>query len=382
MLLELSCSNHKSIKEPISFSMVTKDAANRSILYRYEDPHVLKSAAIYGTNGSGKSNFVDAIYFMKNLVLNSIRYQPGQGILQKPHKLSNPDAESKYAIQFITGGIQYSFGFTLRYCLIIEEYLYCFYNGTEVKLYERDESKFTVAEGFKNKFKACNDVLKPNRLLLSCAANFSNVEEINRAFGFFRDELVIYRGLGTDNWMEYSMEQVNTNPATKKTVLSFLQSLGIGIEDVQVRVEYGNSQPSNMPLFLNTPVKKVDATVIYPKWKTDLRREESSGVQKLLELLCPVFEAISKGKVLICDDMEAGLQESVLYRLITLFEGKESKKSAQLIFTTHDAEVQDLDLLKGNQIWFTQISPDSCSTKLCSLEEMSAEVEYLCESDT
>ena len=35
---------------------------------------------IIGANGSGKSNFIDAISFVKNLVMNSIMYQPGQGI--------------------------------------------------------------------------------------------------------------------------------------------------------------------------------------------------------------------------------------------------------------------------------------------------------------
>ena len=203
MLLEFSCSDHKSIKN--TNTILCNDCRriqSTRIVYICTATRALRTAVIYGANGSGKSNFVDAIQFVKNLVINSINHQPGQGILQNPHKLSGPDAESKYAIQFVTNGIRYAFGFTLKHLLVIDEYLYYFPSGRQVKIYERDESGFTAGNKFKNRFETCRDVLKPNRLLLSCAANFSNVDEIAKAFGFFRDELVIYRGLGTDNWME------------------------------------------------------------------------------------------------------------------------------------------------------------------------------------
>lgn len=380
MLLEFSCSDHKSIKTPILFSTVaSKDTVNEDSLYMYGNTRVLRTAVIYGANGSGKSNFVDAIQFVKNLVINSINHQPGQGILQNPHKLSGPDAESKYAIQFVTNGIRYAFGFTLKHLLIIDEYLYYFPSGRQVKIYERDESGFTAGNKFKNRFETCRDVLKPNRLLLSCAANFSNVDEIAKAFSFFRDELVIYRGLGTDNWMEYSMEQISTNPAMKKVVLSFLQSLGTGIKDIRVKIDKTNMQASDLPPFLadefkamllSNPVNKIDAKVVYSTFETDLMTEESVGVRKLFEMLCPFIDIIIRGKVLVCDELEASLHESILHGLVTLFRQIKSEKFAQLIFTTHDTSILDLDLFRRDQVWFTEISQDSRATELYSLAEI------------
>lgn len=380
MLLEFSCSDHKSIKTPILFSTVaSKDTVNEDSLYMYGNTRVLRTAVIYGANGSGKSNFVDAIQFVKNLVINSINHQPGQGILQNPHKLSGPDAESKYAIQFVTNGIRYAFGFTLKHLLVIDEYLYYFPSGRQVKIYERDESGFTAGNKFKNRFETCRDVLKPNRLLLSCAANFSNVDEIAKAFSFFRDELVIYRGLGTDNWMEYSMEQISTNPAMKKVVLSFLQSLGTGIKDIRVKIDKTNMQASDLPPFLadefkamllSNPVNKIDAKVVYSTFETDLMTEESVGVRKLFEMLCPFIDIIIRGKVLVCDELEASLHESILHGLVTLFRQIKSEKFAQLIFTTHDTSILDLDLFRRDQVWFTEISQDSRATELYSLAEI------------
>lgn len=380
MLLEFSCSDHKSIKSPILFSTVaSKDTINEDSLYMYGNTRVLRTAVIYGANGSGKSNFVDAIQFVKNLVINSINHQPGQGILQNPHKLSGPDAESKYAIQFVTNGIRYAFGFTLKHLLVIDEYLYYFPSGRQVKIYERNGGGFTAGNKFKNRFETCRDVLKPNRLLLSCAADFSNVDEIAKAFNFFRDELVIYRGLGSDNWMEYSMEQISTNLAMKKVVLSFLQSLGTGIKDIRVKIDKTNMQASDLPPFLadefkamllNNPVNKIDAKVVYSTFETDLMTEESVGVRKLFEMLCPFIDIIIRGKVLVCDELEANLHESILHGLVTLFRQIKSEKFAQLIFTTHDTSILDLDLFRRDQVWFTEISQDSRATELYSLAEI------------
>ena len=198
MLLEFSCSNHRSVKEKITFSMIAgKDNADEDKLMLYDKYRVLRSSVIYGANGSGKSNFVDAVHFVKNLVINSINLQPGQGIRQMPHKLLGMDADSSYSIQFVKDDVRYAFGFTLNQMLVTDEYLFCFPKGRQVIIYERDAESFASGDRFKGKFEACKDVLKPNRLFLSCAANFSAVPEIEMAFAFFRDDLVVYRGLGT-----------------------------------------------------------------------------------------------------------------------------------------------------------------------------------------
>jgi AAA15 family ATPase/GTPase len=64
MLLEFACSNHKSIGEEIVFSALAgKDSAHIEKTFEFGTYNVLKSAVIYGANGSGKSNFINAIAF-------------------------------------------------------------------------------------------------------------------------------------------------------------------------------------------------------------------------------------------------------------------------------------------------------------------------------
>ena len=135
MLLEFSCSNHKSIGDKIVFSLIAgSDTFREEKTFEFGKYKVLPSAVIYGANGSGKSNFIDAISFVKNLVINSINHQPGQGIRQIPHKMNSLEKESEYQIHFIVKGVMYVFGFSLKNLLVTEEYLYYFPKGKQAKI--------------------------------------------------------------------------------------------------------------------------------------------------------------------------------------------------------------------------------------------------------
>ena len=380
MLLEFSCSNHKSIKDKVVFSAIaSKDDTNEELLYNFGNIRVLKSAVIYGANGSGKSNLVDAINFAKSLVVNSIKHQPGASIRQTPHKLLGIQDNSTYAIQFVTKGIRYAFGFTLNNKLVTEEYLYSFPNGRQVKIFERENEDFSAGDKYRSKFDVCKNVLKPNRLLLSCAANFSDVIDVQNVFAFFRDDLVVYRGLGMDEWMNYSLITMNENSDVKEAVLSFLQGLGTGIKDIKIKHKKKQLQFSDLPPFLSDEAKseivktlanEFQAKVVYDSFEVDLISEESTGVKKLVEFICPFIDIIVRGKVLICDELEANLHEAIVYGLVDLFRQLRTNESAQMFFTTHDTSILNLDLFRRDQIWFTEMKRDERATDLYSLAEI------------
>lgn len=340
---------------------------------------VLKSAVVYGANGSGKSNFVDAISFVKNLVVNSIKNQPGQGIRQTPHKKDGFDKESKYQIQFIVGGIRYIYGFALKNMLVSEEYLYYVPNGRQAKVFDRKGEDFTVGSLFRGKFTSCKDVLKPNRLLLSCAANFSSVEEVDDVYRFFSEELVVYGPANNDIWMNYSLYQMNNNAKMKNAVIAFLRELGTDIEDIKVEISKTVMEASDLPPFLSDEFKNlilsenvdsISAKVIYENMETDLMLEESTGTKKLVALLCPIIDIMINGKVLICDELESSLHESLVYGIVKLFMNVKSDKIAQMVFTTHETGLLNLDLFRRDQIWFTELEGKERYTDLYSLAEI------------
>ncbi len=380
MLLEFTCSNHKSIRDEVLFSMIAgNDNTYEEKIYKIDNIKILKTAVIYGANGSGKSNFIDAISFVKNLVVNSIHNQPGQGIRQTPHKLNDFNQESSYNIKFIIKDIRYVFGFSLKNMLVSDEYLYYFPNNRQTKIYERNDKTFSEGNKFKGKFSVCKEVLKPNRLLLSCAANFSSIQEVANAYSFFANELIVYSPLNHDNWMNYSLYQINSNPKIKAAVINFLTELGTDIKDINVSIDQKKLEPSELPPFLSDKFKtiilqnKIDtitSKVIYDDFEIDLMLEESTGIKKLFSILCPFIDIIFKGKVLICDELESSLHESLFYGLVKLFINTDAGKFAQLIFTTHETGLMNLDLLRRDQIWFTELRKKDRSTDLFSLAEL------------
>jgi len=380
MLLEFSCSNHRSIRDEILFSAIAgTDRTHAENIEKLADIEILKSSVVYGANGSGKSNFIDAISFVKNLVSNSINHQPGQGILQVPHKLDGYERKSNYKLQFIVDGIRYAFGFSLKNMLVVEEYLYYFPNGRQTKIFERTNEDYSAGRNFRNRFNSCKDVLKPNRLMLSCAANFSSVDEVTAAYRFFNDELVIYSSVNQDNWMNYSLHQINANEHIKAIVLKFLDALGTGIKDIRVDIKKEDLDISHLPPVLSDEFKKIllqekidtiSAKVIYEGFETDLISEESTGIKKLFGILCPFIDIMVNGKVLVCDELESNLHESLLFGLVKQFVNIRGSKPAQLIFTTHETGLLNLDLFRRDQIWFTEIKLADRSTDLFSLTEI------------
>ena len=378
MLLEFSCANHRSIKDKAVFSLLAgKDMTHMENIIESDGFRVLRSAVVYGANGSGKSSFISAISFARLLVVNSITHQPGQGIRQDKHKLSRLDDPTSYSLQFITGGLRFAYGFTLQNALVSEEYLYYFPNGRQAMIFERDSESFNIGSKFKKtSFATCKEVLKPNRLLLSCAANFCSVPEVDSAYRFFSEDLVIYDN--QNNWMNYTLHEISENEQMKKALISFLVNLGIDVKNVRVSIEKSKLDFSQLPPFLSDEFKSmlvqngetIDARMVYDQFETDLLNEESTGVKKLFSMICPLIDIMRNGKVLLCDELEANLHESLVYELVKAFSSAEINESAQLIFTTHETGLLSLDLFRRDQIWFTEMIGANRSTDLYSLAEI------------
>jgi AAA15 family ATPase/GTPase len=83
MLISFKVGNYKSIKQT-EISMHSHDGGDlpQNLISLREDHvqkgFIMKSAAIYGANASGKSNFIKAIRFLKNLIIESKSLNHGQ----------------------------------------------------------------------------------------------------------------------------------------------------------------------------------------------------------------------------------------------------------------------------------------------------------------
>lgn len=360
MLLEFSCSNFKSIKEKVTFSAIATDnIKNEKFLKKFDDFRILHTSVIYGPNGAGKSNIFKGIEFMRDLVIKSRENRPGEVLKQPTHKMAH-DKKSEFNMQYIINDIRYAYGFVLKDNLVDEEYLYYFEDKNAMKVFEREEGEVCFGEKFEeNKvlLEIIENEIGDNKLLLSCIGDKSDIFEINNAFLFFKEYLVIQNSdVKTErkNCIKVMME----SEKMRELIISVFRELDSDIKDIKIESSGENLDD-----------KDIRIKFVYDEFETDLYEEESMGINKLFDLVLPIVESFINGKVMIVDEIELNLHRNIAYKIISLFNTHLPNNSDQLIFTSHDISLLSLNLFRNDQIWFAQLGKDR-ATELYSLVEI------------
>ena len=391
MLLEFKCSNFRSIRNEVLFSYLAgKDHKDDEIFYKIGKLNILPLALVYGANGSGKSNFAEALLFVQYLVGCSLQGIPG-GLRQMPHKLDGTDKESTFCVQFIKDGMRYAYGFSLIEDAVNREYLYYFPANRKVRVFERNEQTHEKIKIGK-RFRALKELYKKEtvldkHLLASYGFKNNNIKELRDVYNFFCGDIVFYstkkRCIGDvithdidKSWLLYSLKEIVANKETHKRFLMLLNRLNVPAVDFQACVEsYCNNKDSiaNDTRYELTSMIQVhvdSAKVDYGLFQTDLLNEESSGVQKLFTFLVPFFEILDKGKLLICDELESNLHEILIFKLLEILYEQIRNVCPQMLIITHNSALLSASPLRKDQVWFTELRKEDRSTDLYSLAEI------------
>ena len=360
MLLEFSCSNFKSIKEKVTFSAIATDnIKNEKYLKKFDDFRVLHTSVIYGPNGAGKSNIFKGIGFMRDLVIKSRENRPGEVLKQPTHKMAH-DKKSEFNMQFIINNIRYAYEFVLKDNLVDEEYLYYFEDKNAMNVFEREEEEVCLGEKFEeNKvlLEIIENEIGDNKLLLSCIGDKSDIFEINNAFLFFKEYLVIQNSDRTTE-RKNCIKVMIENEKMRELIISVFREFDSDLKDIKIESSGENLDD-----------KDIRIKFVYDEFETDLYKEESTGINKLFDLVLPIVESFINGKVMIVDEIELNLHRNIAYKIISLFNTHLPNNSDQLIFTSHDISLLNLNLFRNDQIWFAQLGKGR-ATELYSLVEI------------
>ena len=384
MLLQFQCKNHRSIEDEIIFSMLaSSDDSHEEKLIKNlgEGNYISRCASLYGANGSGKTSIISAILYMKQLVVSSNSYQNESEMVRLPHKLA-VDSPTKYSINFEKNGIVYQYSFEYDNKEIIAESLYYWPNGKKAMIFERtseivnNEPTFKFSADFKKIGENCRGRLKPFKLLLSIAFTETNIEYVAKTFNFFQNDLVILFSNEPNNWLQYSIDMLKKDTELRKIFLDFLHSIGSDILDLsldtQIRTfsekELLNFPPELRPAFTNQKVRLDILNLKYKDFDININ-DESEGIKKLFAMVCPLIDIIRSNKIFFCDEIENSLHSSIVLEIIRRFFNNE-KSTAQLIFSTHNTEVLDLNIMRRDQIWFTELEKTDRKTDLYSLSDI------------
>ena len=369
MLIEFRVKNFRSLRDEQVLSLVAskdKTLLNTNTLATGINaaPTVLRSAAVYGANASGKSNLIKAMQFMRGVVLTSAAVmQPGQEFNIQPFRLNSQSVSqpTEFEITFLLEGVRYQYGFALNSKQIVSEHLLVYKAFKPQSWFERhldEESGKDVYEfgsGLKGQKNVWEGATRSNSLFLSMAVQL-NSEQLRPVFDWFNNQLVIVNEL-TPLAPEFSVKSLQ-KPESRKRICDFLTAADISIADIDVPVE--DVQENRLRFHHVTEHGKAVFELA----------DESSGTRNLLYLAGPVLDILKKGLMLVVDELDTSLHPMLVRRLVQLFHQPESNTGgAQLVFTTHDASLLDApDLLRRDQIWFTEKDRDQ-ATSLISLSE-------------
>ena len=404
MLIEFSVGNYRSFKEPVTFSMVAanlvakdKNLDANNVFAADKDLRLLKSAAIYGANASGKSNLARALSFMKQFMINSSKEtQSTDEIGVEPFRL-NTETEGKpsyFELVFLMDGRKYRYGFEATRERVTSEWLFYVPKVRETQLFERDfdtirPSKKYDADGIQQRTRS-------NALFLSVSAQF-NVELAERILEWLTDNLNIISGLDARLYLDYTVKCF-TNNENRSDIVNLIKKLDLGISEIQVAQEDFpvDSLPDEIPdelkklivkagvkaTSIGTEHRKLDGEGNYKSLeKFDLGSHESQGTQKVFALAGPLINALKKGEALIIDEFDASLHPLISLAIVEMFNSQETNSNnAQLIFITHDTNLLSNKIFRRDQIWFTEKNRYG-ATDLYSLAEYKIRNDATFESD-
>ena len=389
MIIEFSVKNFRSIKDLQVLSLIAApikskypDLDSDNTIRVTDKLSLLRTIAIYGANGSGKSNIVKAFIAMLIFIRDSFKDDKiGEQIIE-PFELNTETigAPTFFQLIFICQGIKYRYGFEVYKNKVISEWLFGTPEKKEVYFFTREGNEIRINENQFAEGKDLTDKTSENNLFLNVCKAFNGLVS-KRITEFFIRKIAISTGIN-DMAFRGITQFLMSDKSYKEKILSMLNMADFGVQDISNKKNSAEELPKNTskdllsdastekiefilvkrPLFDAKGANKGDRT-----WIMD--NQESDGTQKFFNYSGAVLNALNEGGTLVLDEFDARLHPSLTKKLVEMFQAPSvNKNGAQLIFVTHDTNLLDNTLLRRDQVYFTEKNKFS-ETQLYSLAE-------------
>ncbi len=390
MLIDFSVQNYTSFNSIQSLSLNASTSTKEDFNHQYVKEvnefginNVLKSAAIFGANASGKSNLVNGLLVFKNIMLNSLE-SVGDKALDAvvPFLLKDNyyDEPIEFEVSFLANEKMFRYGLSVVDGEISEEWLYWTKTSRETLLFHRDKQKvafnqrsFPEAKLFVKKDGDgwLIEKTKPFVPFVSVLSQFDGEKSVTVTDWF--QKLKIVSGLSDTGLKGFTIELFEQNSEFKTWALEILSALQI--DDLNIsEVESGYSLPKEFNPLDDSQIKDAGVTLAGFLAKNKVRRKiieviktdketgqsfslplylESEGTRKLIYLLGPIYEVIRNDEILIIDEFDNKFHTLLCKFIIELYH-QANHGASQLLVTCHDTNLLSNALFRRDQIWFVE----------------------------
>ena len=416
MFIGFSVCNFLSFKNPQTMSMMaSKVARHKEHILSGNGKRVLKTGLIYGANAGGKSNFIKAIDFSRDIILGGLEEVD---LNRKYFRISKDGYKQPGVFEYrlITqSGKEYSYGIAISYATkeILSEWLVRIEkSGVETYIFNRDTDEngvnFTLSEikpkseAERIKWEIFLDVFGQNispsmkkKSVLSDVAERSNenrgvLREIRDVYEWFQSIIILFPT------SQYSgLNQLVEKEDVRKFFSHILKYFDTGIESVEskqgemefdrifegipkehaekLKTRISNDIEDDSVIFkVNNQVyslkKDEEGNIITTKMMQNHGNaqelfeyaDESDGTQRLFDLI-PLFLEHQGNRVIFVDEIDRSLHTNLTRKFLQLFYTLTEDADCQIIATTHDSNLLDLDLVRQDEIWFIKRLEDHSS---------------------
>ncbi len=363
MLIQFTIENHRSIKDSavISFAASKDKSLEACLLHPDEKRSLLPVISIYGANAAGKSNVLHALLTLKDMVAgDAAKLSKGQKLPWEP--FAGNDRPTSFEVMYIYGGVRYVYGVSFDAKKIHSEYLYHWPNGREALIFSREGGNYEFRDNIQEQTTLSGRT--PDNKLYLVSSNDWNLPQTENAYKWFFEDLCSITDLSSSS---ETVAEIVKSDEQKARILKELLLADLGISDISIKTIAGKKEE---------PIITTTHRMIADDGSTEhfelLMDQESSGTQRFFARIGGWLQAMENGSLLIVDEIEHSMHPLLTRRLIEMIQDSElNKNGAQLIFTTHDAQLLDLTFLRRDQIWFAEKNENTCATELYSLASFS-----------
>ncbi len=369
----------------------------------------LKGGLVYGANASGKSNLIKAIDFARQVVVGGLKKVYAHNLYFRLEKGAE-DKPSKFELEIKIGEKVYGYGFVLHLHArkVLEEWLFEVRKSGDKAIFERKVldsgrsemlSSPSLRGAAASRFNVYVSDLSNEQLLISVLQDKQGDEfEIFRAiYRWLKEQLITFY----PNSSYYGLGQI-LQGTVKSEFRTYLHYFRTGIEDIEAAEEewFGDdgflavAEPTEINLAeltdrtyhrfgsesLRTLSADGEGDLVFHRILGKYRMkgaidtvtfdfgQESDGNRRLLDIIPLLIVADHLPKTILIDEIDRSLHPELTRRLLEVFFQKNRQPDSQLILTTHESSLLDLNLLRRDEIWFAEKNADG-ESRLYSLEE-------------
>ncbi|MDD4029677.1 MAG: ATP-binding protein [Caldisericia bacterium] len=382
MLLEFLVENFRSFKNEVVLSMVAsydKTSESDNVVKLCNGTRVLKSAAIYGYNATGKSNLIKALNVFLSYILtsqdNNENEEQKRNILPFLFNTETIDKPSTFQIVFVHEAIQYRYGISMDQKRIHSEWLYASYSSRESKLFSRNKDEIVIGRKFPEGKKLAKNTRKDVPFL--SVVSYLNGETSSKIFNWIKN-VQIDPSRNIHPTSKLLLDESKNRPE-QLAVRRMIELADLKISTIEVKEEnvpYAildfiiNNKNNTKRVIENDLIEGHEDNPSIPKTRMGHKvfdkdsvkptstsyldlTEESQGTKRIYSLIGPILLSLKNGTLMVIDEIERSLHPELMKQIIAMYQSKKTNPNhAQLIFTTHDTTILRDKNLRRDQIWF------------------------------